>query len=219
MSLKSARKPVSAAFIAVALALAAIPAAAPAQTSTLALPKADLVLVDKAQTYLQHLTQAQGRFTQINPRGSVSTGALYLKRPGKARFTYDPPSGLLVVADGKSVSVWDSRLETFDQAPLYATPLGILLGRYIRLDQDVVVSRVDRFADGFALTARNLTAREHADGYITLVFGDNPMVLRGWTVVDGQGQATKVTISELHAAALDPALFVLKDPRHAGPSR
>ena len=48
--------------------------------------------------YLNALQTAQGEFTQINDDGSISTGQIYIKRPGKVRFEYNPPESALVVA-------------------------------------------------------------------------------------------------------------------------
>jgi len=198
--------------LAAALCFSARPVPALAQSATLALPAPDLELVNKATAYLQGLKEAQGRFEQTSPRGVVTTGDLFLSRPGKARFQYDPPSGLLVVSDGKTVSVYDPRLRTFDRAPLSATPLALLLARRVRLDEDVEVARVGRTDGGFFLTVRKTNGRDNA-GYITLMFGETPTVLRGWTLVDGQGQATRVKISDLKAQSVDGNLFVLGDPR------
>jgi outer membrane lipoprotein-sorting protein len=184
-----------------------------AQTGTVALSSADLALVNKATKFLQDMEEVEGRFEQTNPRGAVETGDIFLKRPGKARFQYDPPSGLTVVSDGRNVSVWNSRLRTFDRTPLGATPLAILLARQIHLDQDVEVFRVGRYDDGFYLSARNANGQARTEGYITVVFGDNPMQLRGWTLVDGQGQATRVRIVGLAKGPIRPEMFVLDDPR------
>jgi outer membrane lipoprotein-sorting protein len=202
-----------AALAAIALSLAAPLAPALAQTGTVALSTHDQILVGKATQYLQNLTEVQGRFEQTNPRGTMETGDIYLKRPGKARFQYDPPSGLLVVSDGRNVSVWDSRLRTFDRTPLGATPLAILLAARVRLDQDVEVFRVGQYEDGFYISARNANGQAQTEGYITMVFGGDPLVLRGWTLVDGQGQATKVRITSLAPQPIRPAMFVLDDPR------
>jgi outer membrane lipoprotein-sorting protein len=204
------------AFLVSSAAFAGLVALAPgalAQTGTVALSTADLALVDKATKHLQSIDEVEGRFEQTNPRGAIQAGDIFLKRPGKARFQYDPPSGLVVVSDGRNVSVWDSRLRTFDRTPLGATPLAILLARQIRLDQDVEVFRVGRYDDGFYLSARSATGQTRTEGYITLVFGDNPMALRGWTLVDGQGQATKVKLTRLAKTPIRPEMFVLDDPR------
>ena len=103
----------------------------------------DKALVDQATDYLQNLGEVKGRFVQTDSRGAISKGELYLKRPGRARFAYDPPSGLLVVSDGATVSVFDPRLKTFNHYPLKYTPLSLFLARQIRLDRGVVVSQAN----------------------------------------------------------------------------
>ena len=191
---------------------------ATAQASTPAgVTAADQALIDQANAYLQSLEHVKGRFEQTSPRGSVSTGDLYVQRPGKARFAYDPQFGLLVVADGKTITVYDSRLKTFDRAPLNATPLSMLLSHEVRLDRDVAILRVDRYPDYFALTLRDTTGR--AEGRIILYFNANPISLRGWTVIDAQGQQTQIRVLDLQAADLDPDLFVLRDPRQGRAAR
>jgi outer membrane lipoprotein-sorting protein len=186
-----------------------LPTVAQAQPS---LSAEDGALVQKAQVYLQGLSRAKGRFVQTSPRGAVTRGALYLQRPGKARFQYDPPSNLLVVADGYNVSVWDARLKTFDRYPLGATPLSLFLAKTIRLNEGVVVTDVRRFADGFTIIARD--GKRQAEGQVSLTFSNQPIALREWILTDAQGAATRVSISSLEpVSALDPKLFVLRDPR------
>jgi outer membrane lipoprotein-sorting protein len=183
---------------------------------TPALSADDQALVDKAVAYLQGLSEARGRFTQSDGRGAPTQGELFLKRPGKARFAYDPPSGLLVVSDGGRVIVQDKRLDTFTAYPLGATPLSLFLAKTIRLDKGVQVTRVSRAADGFSITARD--GRKETAGQIAITFTDNPMALAGWTVTDAQGRGTQVRISGLQrASGLDPALFVLKNPHPTKP--
>jgi outer membrane lipoprotein-sorting protein len=199
------------------LALAAAPLATPAFAQA-ALPAADQALVDRAVAYLEGLAEAKARFVQTDARGRATTGQLFMKRPGKARFAYDPPSGLLVVSDGGVVSVQDKRLKTFDQYPLGATPLSLFLAKTIRLDRGVTITRVARMADGFSITARD--GKKETAGTITLSFSDTPLALAGWTVTDAQNRPTRVQLQGLErAAGLDRSLFVLKDPRPKNPGR
>jgi outer membrane lipoprotein-sorting protein len=200
-----------------AFALAASPFAAPAFAQG-GLSAADQALVDRAVAYLEGLTEAKGRFVQTDARGRATTGQLFLKRPGKARFAYDPPSGLLVVSDGGVVSVQDKRLKTFDQYPLSATPLSLFLAKTIRLDKGVTITRVARAANGFSITARD--GKKETAGQITLTFTDNPLALAGWAVTDAQGRPTRVQLQGLErASGLNRSLFVLKDPRPKNPGR
>jgi len=193
------------------LALAATPLAGPAFAET-ALAPGDKALVDQAVAYLQGLGEAKARFVQTDARGQQSQGAVFLKRPGKARFAYDPPSGLLVVSDGSAVSVQDKRLKTFDKYPLMATPLSLFLAKNIRLDRGVQVTRVSRAADGFTIVARD--GSKKTAGQIALTFKDAPMQLTGWTVTDAQGRGTTVRLIGLErTSGLAANLFQLQDPR------
>lgn len=204
--------------LALAAAAAFLPplAAAGAEPSPPALSADDQALVDKAVAYLQGLSEAKGRFTQTDGRGPATSGELFLKRPGKARFAYDPPSGLLVVSDGGRVIVQDKRLNTFTAYPLGATPLSLFLAKTIRLDKGVQVTKVTRAADGFTITARD--GKRETAGQISISFADTPMRLVSWTVTDAQGRATQVRISDLQkTSGLDPALFVLKNPNTRAP--
>ena len=174
----------------------------------------DKALVDKAAAYLQGLSEMKGRFEQIDPRGGVSHGDIWLKRPGRARFAYDPPYGLLVVSDGYSVVVSDPRLKTQTRYPLGFTPLSILLAKQVRLDRGVAIERVDRFTDGFAITARD--AHHRGQGALTLTFGDSPMALREWKTTDAQGRMTDIRLTAFEpASGLDSDLFVIPAPAAA----
>jgi outer membrane lipoprotein-sorting protein len=198
-------------------------AAAPFATSALAQPAAalsadDKALVDVATAYLQGLGEAKARFVQTDSRGQSVQGTMFLKRPGKARFAYDPPSGLLVVSDGSTVSVQDTRLKTFDKYALSMTPLSLFLAKTIRLDRGVAVTRVTRLSDGFTILARDGTRK--TAGQIALTFTSQPLQLVGWTVTDAQGRQTRVKLVGLQASpGLDAGLFRLKDPRMPAPGR
>jgi outer membrane lipoprotein-sorting protein len=191
--------------------------AAPTPTPASApLSAADQALVQKATDYIQSLNTAQARFTQTDAKGSVTTGVFSLQRPGKARFAYDAPASLTVVSDGYNVNVYDARLKTFDQYPLGQTPLVLLLARQVRLDRGVAITAVEHTNDGFTITARD--AKKEAEGRISMIFADRPLMLKGWSVVDAQGLKTTVALDPLKTGvALNGELFVLRDPRpHVG---
>ena len=182
------------------------------------LTQAEQEIVDRAGVYLQGLAEAKGRFIQTDARGNVSRGEIFLKRPGRARFAYDPPSRLLVVADGSNVTIANSQLKTFDRYPLIATPLSIFLARQIRLDRGILISEVRQTPDGFSITARD--GRKQAEGQIVLSFADRPLALNGWTVTDAQGQSTHIALVDMaRVSGLPASLFQLIDPRQKSPGR
>jgi outer membrane lipoprotein-sorting protein len=196
-------------------------AAAPALAAgpPAALSSSQRALVDRATAYLQGLASVQGRFTQISGRGAVSTGTISMQRPGKARFEYDPPAQMLVVSDGDNVKILDRALKpTPTVYPLGRTPLVLLLARHVRLDRGVAITEVLETPASFSITA--VDPRRQAQGRITITFSKDPVELRGWTVVDAQGQQTRVTLTGLKPVAkLDSSLFVLRDatPRSGRP--
>ncbi len=196
-----------------AAALAASPALAQGLTPE------DQALVDKAIAYLEGLAAAKGRFSQTDPRGKTATGDIFVQRPGKVRLAYDPPNDLLVVSNGNQVAIHNMKLNTYEAYPFRATPLALFLAKNVRLDRGVAVSNVTRTAGGFTLTAADRT--RETPGSVTLVFSDNPVALREWTVIDAQRGKTRVVLSNLApASGLSSALFTLpKDPRPRAPSR
>ena len=166
----------------------------------------DKALVGKAAAYLDGLGQLKGRFEQSDGRGHASRGDIYLSRPGRARFAYDAPDNRVTVSDGHTVWISDPRLQTVNHYPLRSTPLALFLAEHVRLDHGVSVTRVDRFSDGFALTA--VDSHHRGQGQIVLVFASNPMQLREWSLTDTQGRVTRVRLTELRVTSgLDPALF------------
>lgn len=191
---------------AVMAAVAALPAAAQSNLSA-----EDRAVLAQAQTYLQNLTSAQGNFVETTG-AQRREGRFWLQRPGKMRFEYTNPAGLLVVSDGSNVKRYDPRLNVFRQVPLGATPLSTFLARNVRFDQGVQISRVTRMASGaFAITARD--ARRPNEGSVILSFAGNPIRLHEWTITDAQGTRTRTQLTSLRpASGLAASLFQLSDP-------
>jgi outer membrane lipoprotein-sorting protein len=168
-------------------------------------------LVARAVAYLDTLNDVKGPFRQTGAHGDVATGTLWLARPGRARFQYDPPSDMLITSDGRSVAISDPQLRTFQRTPLGATPLAVFLADHIRLDRGARIVRVDRSDGGFSITAND--ARGLSQGDLTLYFGDDPMRLEGWAIRDGAGRVTRVSLGPLTTVAPPPAsLFTQSRP-------
>ncbi|MFT4074786.1 MAG: outer membrane lipoprotein carrier protein LolA [Asticcacaulis sp.] len=176
---------------------------------------ADKARIQQATSYLQGLGMAHGRFEQTDYKGRKTAGNWYLARPGKMRFEYDAPTSLLIVSNGTTVSMWDPRLQSFDQYPLSETPLSLFLARQIRFDQGVVVTAVSSNAQGFTLKARD--RRKNVEGSVVLGFDqatDGAMALREWTITDAQNRATTVRLTSFSRDSGQKAdLFVLNKPQ------
>jgi len=121
------------------LCLLAVPLALAGLTASPVL--AQQLSLGQVSTYLNSFTSAEGEFTQINADGTISTGTVYIKRPNRVRFEYNPPEESLVVAGGGQVAIFDPRSDDGpDRYPLNQTPLSIILERNIDLTRTDMVT-------------------------------------------------------------------------------
>jgi len=169
-------------------------------------PAAPLPLTE-ISAYLNSLDAVESPFTQINDDGTISTGRLYMKRPGRVRFEYDPPEETLVVADGATVGVVDGKSNQGTQGyPLAQTPLKIILARRVDLTRERMVT--DHAGDETRTTVTAQDPDNPGYGNIELVFTGDPVELRQWVINDGGGSRTTVILGALEEAdRLDPVLF------------
>ena len=183
-----------------AAALAARPAAA-AQLS-----------LNAISNYLNAMTTASAPFTQVNADGTLSTGTLYVKRPGRMRFEYDPPEDLLVIAGGGTIGIFDGKANRgkAERYPLSETPLNIILEQRVDLGRRNMV--VGHTFDGTATTVVAQDPAHPEYGRIALKFTDGPVEPRQWIVTDGQGAQTTVILGGLKPAGeLSSFLFNIKN--------
>jgi outer membrane lipoprotein-sorting protein len=158
------------------------------------------------EAYLNGMMALTSRFLQVAPDGTTSEGKAWLVRPGRMRFQYDPPSPILLVAGHGLLVFFDSQLNQTSNLPLAATPLGLLLRENLKLSGDVTVTAIARLPGQLQVTlVRTATP---GDGSLTLVFADNPLALRQWTVVDAQRRETHVTLYNVQlGGSFDQQLF------------
>lgn len=146
--------------------------------------------------YLNQLQTAQGGFTQINADGTLSTGQIYIKRPGRIRFEYDAPSNSLVMAGGGQLAIFDARSNTGpDRYPLSQTPLSIILQQNVDLEASGMITDVATDGSTTTVTAQDPDNPEY--GRIQMVFTANPVELRQWIVTDDLGTETTLILNDL----------------------
>ncbi len=173
--------------------------------------------IQAAQSYLNAITSLKARFLQMASNGAQSEGTCFVSRPGKLRLQYDPPSPLLVVADGTFLIVQDKTVDNPSYIPLGSTPAGILVRSNVELNSgDLTVTRVNRQAGVVSVTVAQ--SDDSGQGELTLVFSERPYQLRQWRVVDAQGQMTTVSLFDVQTGLpLDGKLFEYKDPNFGRP--
>jgi len=184
-------------------------------TAATAPPAAALTLQDGADlqriaAYLSGIRTMYAKFQQVSAGGGRATGQLWMARPGRMRFEYDPPSPILLLADMFYVYYVDKELAQMSKVGLKSTPAWLLLRDPVTFS-DLIVTRFERSANTIKLTV--VEKAEPDNGSLTMVFNDNPLALRQWSIVDQQHKTTTVSLyDERFGVALDPKLFVYQDP-------
>jgi outer membrane lipoprotein-sorting protein len=164
-------------------------------------------LVNKVSTYLTSVQMLTGNFVQIGPDGRRATGHLFIQKPGKVRFEYDPPSPIDIIADGTQVVVRDRQLATQDLYPLSQTPLRFLLADHIDLLQDTNVVGVTA-DDTFVSVLIEEKQAFVGTNRLMMMFDSRDFKLKQWTVTDVQGFDTTIAVSNLDTSKKpDPNLF------------
>jgi outer membrane lipoprotein-sorting protein len=151
--------------------------------------------VPQIEQYFNGIRSLKARFVQSNPNGSVVQGTLYVRRPGRMRFEYDAPSQLKIVADGRQVTMWDNATRDFGQWPIGWTAASFLVKDPLVLSGDLQVEKLDR-VNGM-LEATMSQARKPQEGKVIVRLGENPLLLRGWTIVDNRGNRVTVSLSDM----------------------
>jgi outer membrane lipoprotein-sorting protein len=144
---------------------------------------------------------------QIGPDGRRTRGRLFLQKPGKVRFEYEPPNPVDIIADGSRVVIRNSQLNTQDSYSLSQTPLRFLLADRIDLfaDTNVVAVTTD---DGVVTVVIEEKQPFVGTNRLSMVFDPKDFKLRQWTITDVQGYDTTIAVSNLDSNKRpDPNLF------------
>lgn len=146
----------------------------------------------RIERYLNSITTLRSRFLQISPAGDIARGTVLISRPGKMRIDYDPPVPVLIVTEGGWLMFYDKELEASSYTSLDDSLAGFLVRPRIQLGGDVKVRDLDRAKSVVRVTIVRRDAPE--SGALTLVFSENPLSLRQWTIIDGRGGETRVAL-------------------------
>lgn len=170
----------------------------------------------RVQQHLSTMTSLVADFTQTDRSGQVQSGRLTLRQPGRIRFQYEPGNPLLIVADGRSLTLIDYEVRQVQRWPIRNSPLSVLIDpqanliRYGRLNDTGNANTV-------SVEVRDPNRPEY--GMITMIFERDaaaPAGLRlyGWVALDAQRQRTTIRLRNLqYNVAVADAMFRWRDPR------
>lgn len=179
-------------------------ALAPALALGLAVPAmAEKIPLNEISRYLNSIRTAQSAFTQVNGDGTISTGTVFIQRPGRVRFEYNNEP-TVVMASGGTVAVFDMKSNGAEQQyPLNTTPLSIILAENVNLGQARMVTNHTESENATVVTAQDPAHPEY--GNIQMRFTANPTQLRQWVVTDNAGMKTTVVLGEMATGVSIPS--------------
>ena len=207
----------AAALGAATFALGALPRLALSETAQAAqLTDTDKADIARVEDYLNGITTMKASFQQYSEGEGLAFGRIYLRRPGRLRVEYDPPSEVLLIADGTLLSYYDAELNHIEQVPLRLSPMWFLLRDDVELGGDVTVTQFKKAANSILI---GLVQSDEPDaGSVLLELGDKPLELRQWTITDSAGSQVRVGLYDAEFGVdLNAALFATprkKDDRN-----
>lgn len=212
---KFSRRPL-AAMMAGAVA-AALPLAAFVPATPLA-AQSEASQLDRAVKALRGISTLKADFTQTDRTGKAIGGKLTLKNPGKIRFEYSKDVNMLVVSNGKALTLVDYDVQQVQRWPISNSPLGALL------DPKRDVKRYGKLRKS---NNPNVISIEVSDpkkpeyGEIMLIFVTNSaapggLELVSWVALDSQNQRTTVRLNNhRYGASVPDSAFTFRDPRRS----
>ena len=137
-----------------------------------------------------------------------------LKAPGRIRFQYEPSANLLVVSNGRSLTLIDYEVNQKQRWPIGNTPLGALL------DPKKDVKRYGKLLPTSNPNVLSIEVRDPRNGVtITLIFVRNAsapggLELTSWVALDAQNKRTTVRLSNhRYGMSVPDSAFNYRDPR------
>ncbi|MGB3739663.1 MAG: outer membrane lipoprotein carrier protein LolA [Pontixanthobacter sp.] len=197
-----------------ALAIAA-PVAVIAPSAPVAAQQSQL---DRAASALRGISTMRASFAQTDRQGQTVSGTMTLKNPGKIRFQYQDGVPLLVVSNGKSLTLIDYEVNQVQRWPIRNSPLGALLdpGRDIAKYGKVIDS-----GNKNVLTVEVRDPSRPEFGVITLIFlrdagAPGGWELTNWVALDSQNHRTTVRLkNHKYGMAVSDKSFTYRDPRRS----
>lgn len=164
------------------------------------------------ELFLKNLNSLEVSFTQrlVNEKGKeleMTSGVLYLQRPGKFYWHYQHPYSQKIISNGILLWVFDEDLEQVTiknvDKRINETPAGIILANNSIQEYFVQVSLgVIEGYDWIELTPRNIEAQYD---FIKIGFDKNKLGMM--IIADNLGQTTRIDFSDIQKNTQLPISF------------
>ena len=176
-------------------------------------PAGDL---QKAVAALRGISTLRADFIQTGSAGQRVAGVLTMKHGGRIRFQYAPGVPMLIICDGRALTMVDFEVNQVQRWPIGNSPLGALLDP----TRDVARFGALQPTTDPKIVSIEVRDRSHPEyGVITLIFERKPaapggLELAAWVSVDSQNKRTFIRLSNQQYGVDAPdAMFRYLDTR------
>ena len=143
--------------------------------------------------YFNRFDTFQADFQQFSDDGSLASGVILIKKPGRLRIEYKRPEDLLILASGGQLAIFDPKGDPEPTSfPINITPFSLLLKSKINLvgSSNILSHDYDQ-----GETSLSLYDPKHPErGHIKLIFSGETPILNRWLVQDESGNITLMNI-------------------------
>ena len=142
--------------------------------------------------YLGDIRTLEAKFSQTNHRGDTMTGDLFLKKPGKIRFSYDPPYNLQIVSKQKAVLIFDPKNSGSGPLiyPMSSTPLSFLI-------ESDLSSFINENGESFELGELLFFKIRNPHYNLSIEFNKNPVSIAGWEFENQMGEIIRIKLKNI----------------------
>jgi chaperone LolA len=162
---------------------------------------------------MNEVKSLEADFVQKNSDGTVFKGKLFLYRPGRLKFDYDTPKGMVIVSDGNNLIYFDPSSHQATYLNLENSPASLLLDEHLDFRQHATLISFYEKKDRIEVCLRT-----HKTSHtLTLFIDPKDKMLQGWQTKDPQGNEVELSFSNIkkNPVFCDKTLFAFKKPKRA----
>ena len=164
--------------------------------TTASILKADPYSLANISQYLKNLKILKADFSQINADGTISSGTILIKRPGRMRFEYYTPDKTLVLVSAGALAIFDPKGDDAPVTyPIKNNPISLILKGEVDLLNSGILENYKMSTGQAVVKIRDPEKPEH--GSVELLFTGATPELEKFTVQNENGLSTSITLEDI----------------------
>ena len=171
---------------------------------------ADSYSLENISQYLKNLKILKADFSQINADGTISSGTILIKRPGRMRFEYYTPDKTLVLVSAGALAIFDPKGDDAPITyPIKNNPISLILKGEVDLLNSGILENYKMSTGQAVVKIRDPEKPEH--GSVELVFTGATPELEKFTVQNENGLSTSITLEDIeYPEKINDTLFSIQ---------